>query len=406
MQLDSYTILVTTIVTLVLVGCALLYFWYRDRRSSWLLWWSGPFVISGLAVVSYTQPDWGSDFGSIAYGNALRMSALALLWEGARVFNGRTPLLWPLIAMLAVWIGLCLYPPFMDSLPARISAVSVGHTVAVFGAAWELWRGRSERLPSRLPAIVVLCSFGIFMLARIPLADIAPFPVGARPLDPIWMAGFNLWIFGHAFFLGLLLIALTKERLELKQRQFALVDPLTGLMNRRAFMGHVERNAQRRGMAPETTALLVFDLDHFKDVNDHFGHDVGDRVLASFAAIATANLSTGQAIYRLGGEEFCCVLPNTDVHAALRVADQVRKAFAANASAHVAGHTVPATVSIGAAVAEQAGFDLEVLLAAADAALYEAKSRGRNRVVLADPALLRRPSPGLPSEMQQFRASG
>ena len=400
MQLDSFTILVTTIVTLVVLGCALLFFWYRDRRSTWLLWWSVPFLVGGLAVVSYTQPNWSTDFGAIAFGNAVRLAALGLLWEGARVFNGRKPIIWPLAALIAIWIALCLLPPFLASMPARIVGVSLVNGAVVLAAAWELWRGRSETLPSRLPAIVVFCSFGLLMLLRIPLVAVAPFPFGALPLDPLWMAGFNLVVFVHAFFLGLLLIALTKERLELKQRQFALVDPLTGLLNRRAFMGHVERNALRRGLDPESTALLIFDLDHFKEVNDQFGHEIGDRVLAAFGALASANVRPTDLLYRIGGEEFCCVLPDTDVHAALRVAERVRRGFAANAY-RLDGHSIPATVSIGVAMAEQAGFDLEVMLAAADTALYEAKSRGRNRVVVADPALLGRSAAGV----RHFRAA-
>lgn len=406
MQLDSYTILVTTIVTLIFLGCSLLFFWHRDRRSTWLLWWALPFIIGGFAIISYTRPNWSTDFNAIAIGNALRLAALGLLWEGTRVFGGRKPLLWPLAALIGIWIGLCLYPPFLGSMPARIVGVSVINMIIVLASAWELWRGRAEHLPSRFPAIVVFCSFAVFMLLRIPLVGVAPFPYGAGPLDPMWMAGFNLLVFVHAFFLGLLLIALTKERLELQQRNIALVDPLTGLMNRRAFMGHVERNTQRRGLTPESTALLILDLDHFKDVNDQYGHEIGDKVLASFGAVAQSCIRPTDLLYRLGGEEFCCVLPDTDVHAALRVAERIRKAFAGHAYQHTGGHIIPATVSIGIATADQAGFDLEVLLAAADAALYEAKSRGRNRVVVADPALMGRPAADILMETQRFRAAG
>ncbi len=176
-------------------------------------------------------------------------------------------------------------------------------------------------------------------------------------------------------------------------------------MNRRAFMGHVEQNALRRGMAPESTAVLVLDLDHFKSINDQHGHDVGDRVLASFASVAAANMRPTDQLYRLGGEEFCFVLPESDVPVALRVAERVRRAFAAHAYVGADGTAIAATVSIGVATADHAGFDLEVLLAAADAALYEAKSRGRNRIVVADPQLLSRPAAEIAMETQRFRVS-
>jgi diguanylate cyclase (GGDEF)-like protein len=163
---------------------------------------------------------------------------------------------------------------------------------------------------------------------------------------------------------------------------------LTGLMNRRAFMTQVERNARRRGHGPESTALLVLDLDQFKSINDRFGHETGDKVLVSFAGIAEANVRPTDLLFRMGGEEFCSILPDTDLKGALAVAERIRRAVASSAVETARGERVLATVSIGIAVAEFAGFDTEVLLAAADAALYEAKSRGRNRVVVADPDAL------------------
>jgi diguanylate cyclase (GGDEF)-like protein len=404
-QLDSYTLLIASSAAMVFLGCALLYFWNRDRRSRWLLWWSIPFIVGGIAALGYVRPNWQVDYLTIGVGNAARIVAVALLWQGARVFEGRRPQYLVLLLIPAVWLALCLIPSFFYSMPARIIGVSAAHAALSALTIWEFWRGRAERLPSRLPAMACFASFGALMLIRIAGVNVLPFPMGAGPLDPAWLGGFNLLVFGHCFFLGLLLIALTKERLELEQRTFALVDPLTGLMNRRAFMGHVEQNALRRGMAPESTAVLVLDLDHFKSINDQHGHDVGDRVLASFASVAAANMRPTDQLYRLGGEEFCFVLPESDVPVALRVAERVRRAFAAHAYVGADGTAIAATVSIGVANADHAGFDLEVLLAAADAALYEAKSRGRNRIVVADPQLLSRPAAEIAMETQRFRVS-
>ncbi len=386
--LDSYTLLVASCAGLVCLGCALLYFWYRDRRSTWLVWWSLPFITGGLSALFYARPNWQTDFLSIGPGNALRILGLAMLWQGARVFERRKPA-WLILALIpAAWLGLCLIPPFYQTMAARVMGVSVFNFTLCALAAWELWRGRLEKLPSRLPAILVFSSFSGFMLLRLVGANVLPFPMGAAPHDPTWMGIFNLTLFAHAFFFGLLCLALTKERLEQEQRNMTLVDPLTGLMNRRAFMAQVERHASRRGLGQEHTAVLVLDLDRFKSINDEHGHDIGDRVLASFADVAAAAVRPTDMLYRLGGEEFCVVLPHTGVHTALRVAEGIRKAFAAHAYVDTAGTAIAGTVSIGIATADQAGFDLEVLLAAADAALYEAKSRGRNRTVVADPHLL------------------
>jgi diguanylate cyclase (GGDEF)-like protein len=386
--LDSYTLLIASCAGLVCLGSALLFFWYRDRRSSWLVWWSLPFITGGLSALFYARPNWQTDFMAIGPGNALRILGLAMLWQGARVFERRKPA-WLAVALFpTAWLGLCLIAPLYQTMAARVVVVSIFNLTLCGLGAWELWRGRAEKLPSRLPAMLVFLSFCGFMLVRILGANVLSFPMGAGPLDSTSMGVFNLTLFAHAFFFGLLCLALTKERLEQEQRNITLVDPLTGLMNRRAFMAQVDRHASRRGLGPEHTAVLVLDLDRFKSINDEHGHDIGDRVLASFADVAAAAVRATDLLYRLGGEEFCVVLPHTGVHTALRVAEGIRKAFAAHAYVDAAGTAIAGTVSIGIATADQAGFDLEVLLAAADAALYEAKSRGRNRIVVADPQLL------------------
>lgn len=392
MQLDSFTLLVATSATIVFLGCALLYFWNRDRRSVWLLWWAVPFLVGGISVLTYLRPNWQADLFSIAVGNAVRIGAIGLLWQGARAFERRPPMALATFAVAGLWLALCTIPAFLASMPARIVGVSLAHGAFCCLAAWELWRGRAEHLPSRLPAVAVFLSFALLMAVRTVGVNILPFPMGSLPLDPLWMAGFDFAVFIHAMFLGLLLIALTKERLELEQRNIALVDPLTGLMNRRAFMAHVERNADRVGNGRDAaTTLLALDLDHFKSINDRFGHDVGDRVLAAFAVIASDTVRPTDFLFRMGGEEFCFILPDTDVKAAIAVAERIRHAFATSAVTTHRGERVGTTVSIGIANVDVAGVDFDIMLAAADAALYEAKSRGRNRVVVADPAALRRP---------------
>ena len=388
MYFDSFTVLAASCVAMVFIGVALLYFWTLDRASSWLLWWSAPFIVGGLASAAYFRPEWGSDFAVIGIGNAVRITALGMLWQGARVFERRKPMLLVLVTTPIVWLGLCLFPPFLSSMPARVMGVSIFNGAFCGLAAYELWRGRGEYLTSRRPAMLTFLSFATLMLVRVGTVELLPFPMGALPPDPTWMALFNLAVFLHATFLGFLLIAMTKERREAEQRQFALLDPLTGLMNRRAFMGQVERTARRRKVGREPMALLVLDLDHFKSINDRFGHDIGDRVLVAFAGVAEACVRATDQLHRMGGEEFCVILSDTPLPEAIAVAERIRQAFAA-VSVSTGSQSAFGTVSIGIATTDHVGFDLEVLHAAADAAMYEAKARGRDCVVVADPAALR-----------------
>lgn len=389
MPLDSFTLLLASCIAVAFIGLALLHFWSGDRASRWLLWWAVPFILGGVGAMGYLRPNWETDPLTIGLGNGVRIFAFCLFWQGARVFHGRPPQRWAMALIPLAWLGLCLVPSFLASLHTRVMAVSLFNGLLCVLAAWELWRGRAEKLASRRAAVMTFLSFAALMLLRLAAVDVLPFPMGALPPDVNWMGLFNLAVFVHATFLGFLLIALTKERHEAEQRQFALLDPLTGLMNRRAFMGEAERSARRVNIDGGPMALLVLDLDNFKSINDSFGHEVGDRVLVAFAAVAEACVRPTDQLHRMGGEEFCFILPNTSLKEAVAIAERIRRAFA-QASVDAYGGRAGATVSIGIAGAEHAGVDLEVLHAAADAAVYEAKARGRDCVVVADPETLRR----------------
>src|SRR5262249_19674976 len=157
----------------------------------------------------------------------------------------------------------------------------------------------------------------------------------------------------------------------------ALIDPLTGVANRRAFFDRGDPLLDRVITERQPAALLLFDLDRFKQVNDTSGHQAGDRLLKAFADIAAAWMRPGDLFGRLGGEEFAGLLVTPSLAQALQTAERVRREFE--------GITSPcppaaATVSIGVAMASDAGWNLHALLAAADRALYRAKAKGRNRV--------------------------
>jgi diguanylate cyclase (GGDEF)-like protein len=152
------------------------------------------------------------------------------------------------------------------------------------------------------------------------------------------------------------------------------------VLNRRGVLQAAQQLIAEQARKGEAVSALLFDLDHFKMINDRFGHAVGDRALHLFAATAKASTRATDILGRLGGEEFVALLPGTLANAKI-VAERVRKAFAA-AGVSVAGHDLNATVSVGAA-AGAPGTDIVALLAAADVALYRAKASGRDRVELA-----------------------
>ena len=388
MQLDSYTLLVASCGLLVLLGFAFVFLWLRDRRSVWLLWWGVPIIVTGAALTFYLPSSSPIDFFSVTFGNALRMASVGCLWYGIRRFQGRVPVWGSITAMVFIWIGMCFYPPFYESLAARIGFVSIVMAGVCALCAHELWRERGDGLRSRLPTTIVFVSAGILLLARAAVAGTAPYPVGAGPLDTTWLAIFSYLAVGHFMFSAIFFLTMTMERREAEQRRFALSDPLTGLLNRRALDDFGHRMARRRAGLRDAMAMLVLDLDHFKQVNDRHGHEAGDRLLKAFADVSEAGVRPTDQLFRIGGEEFCFVLPNTGLDDAITVAERIRMSFEATTIDTPHG-PLSTTVSIGIAVT-QIAVNVDVLLAAADAALYEAKARGRNRVVVAEPSTIRR----------------
>ena len=394
MQIDSFTIMVAACTGIFLFGTAFAFFWWQDRRSNWLAWWIGPYFLGGGGIVLFIPRGRIDDWISIGIANAMIFAAFGMVWQGARAFAHRQPTIWPVIVPAVLWMLLCAVPGYMDFQPLRVVVASALVAAMTLMAARELYRDRSEALPSRMAAVVVLVSFSVFIGIRIPLVGYLPFPMGGGALSSSWLAIVNLIVLAHVGAFAFLMVSLTKERREAEQRNFALLDPLTGLLNRRAFMSAVERAGRRHGShGREAVALLVLDLDSFKQVNDRFGHDVGDRVLVQFAQVAESVTRPTDQLYRMGGEEFCFILPDTELVDAVAAAERIRMAFELSA-VDARGFAVRATVSIGIASADHAGFDLELLLEAADTAVYEAKARGRNQVVVADATALRRPVAG------------
>jgi two-component system cell cycle response regulator len=162
----------------------------------------------------------------------------------------------------------------------------------------------------------------------------------------------------------------------------ALTDELTGLYNRRYVVAHLEELVSRVNNDGVTdTALMMFDVDHFKAVNDQFGHSAGDEALRQLADRALRGVRSIDLVARLGGEEFVVVMPETNLAAATMVAERLRQSVAAEPFLlHASGERRPITISAGVAVAE-AGDTVDTLLQRADDALYAAKDAGRNKVI-------------------------
>jgi diguanylate cyclase (GGDEF)-like protein len=260
-------------------------------------------------------------------------------------------------------------------------------TTYTWAAAYEFWRGRSEPLVSRWPAIFMLFAHGALYLLRTPFGAMLPWSPSTAVFDSVWMTVLSFEALLFTISIAFILLAMAKERTEYRHKTAALVDPLTGISNRRAFLQDGEAQLKRQASDPRPTAVMLLDLDNFKSINDRFGHAVGDRVLQLFADIAGNCMCRVDLFGRLGGEEFAALLVDTTREKAMAVAEEIRTAFA-KATGEVDGRPVVATVSIGVVISYDAVLDISALLAQADHALYRAKDNGRNRIEIASIELI------------------
>ncbi len=177
-----------------------------------------------------------------------------------------------------------------------------------------------------------------------------------------------------------------RKRAEMRLAELALLDGLTGVANRRQFDEVLDREWRHAGRGEASIALLMVDVDHFKSYNDLYGHQRGDRALVQIAQAIAADLKrSGDSVARYGGEEFVVILRTADVASALTVAERIREAILSLHLVHSGATSGVLSVSIGlAAIAPRRGAPAAALVEAADAALYEAKRRGRNCVVVSE----------------------
>ncbi len=172
-------------------------------------------------------------------------------------------------------------------------------------------------------------------------------------------------------------ISLERARLFQEVQSLALTDPLTGLQNRRSIfeLGRIEFSRAQRMNRP--FCCMMLDIDHFKQVNDDYGHQVGDQVLQEFAKLCQNSVREVDLIGRYGGEELIIILPETDRDTAVQVAERLRESISAQRT-RIDDKEVGVTVSIGVATKDENTQHMEALIARADQALYIAKHKGRN----------------------------
>jgi diguanylate cyclase (GGDEF)-like protein len=380
MHLDMLTMSSVTVAVTAILGLVLGFTWARPGGTPFVGWWAVAMLLmsAGIVVAVVSSRRNAADF--LIIGNAMMILADAIKWQASRQFANRRPSLLLTVAGPIAFL-LAAHSGYVEHFDGRLILVCSIMATYNFAAAIELSYADGEELMSRWPAVILLALTGVGFLSWLPLIVAMPIHEASAVFSSSWFPAVILVTLLIRIALAFTVLSLAKERQEMEQRVDALTDPLTGLPNRRALFEAADAIGQRRILGGTPVAVLLFDLDHFKETNDSFGHELGDSVLKLFAATVARHLNGPSIVGRLGGEEFAAILPGADAATAVGVAEAVRRAFARSA-AFVNGLAVGATVSVGAASDVNVDNDLSGLLRRADAALYVAKRAGRNRVAL------------------------
>ena len=383
MELDVNTLFMVTMQVEVMLGLLLFFAWAQNFSKRALAWWGSAHLMRAVSIMLLGLYGSVPDSLSIDFANAALFGSFALTWCGARVFDQRRPE--PALALVgvAVWLAACRLQTFGTTAELRVLIGAGIVTSYTWLTAYEFWRSRDEALVSRWPAIFMLFAHGALFLLRSPIGPLMESGAGNRLAMSGWLELLSLEALLFTISIAFILLAMAKERTEYSHRAAARTDSLTGIANRRGFL---EQTAVARGagMAAQSAAVLLFDLDRFKSINDQYGHAVGDRTLQIFADIAKAHIGDAGTVGRWGGDEFVAVLTNTTREIAATVAERIQIAFE-RAAADIDGRLLCATVSTGMAFSPQGPFELPAILLQADQALYRAKKDGRNRLAIAAP---------------------
>ena len=378
------TLTVCLAATLIIVSGFLTLLWAHERDNRALGYWSMGFSAGALGMVLVSLRDAAAPIVALGLGNGLGIYSLGLIWLGCLAFEGENVKGGEVIAAAGAVLWLCLFaiPAFAGDLNIRVLVASVLYALYSFLTVPVLLAGqRREPLPARILALIAFAGHGAAYIIRFVFQIVEPVHlVGGHA--PLWFGTLTFGFFLQGLVGALAVFAMVHERATRRYKHDSETDVLTSLFNRRAFMDAVFKARDGFGGSGSGAVVAVVDADHFKSINDTYGHGAGDAVLVELGGFLSRDLPDGALVGRLGGEEFGIYLP---VDVALRHPDlleDIRRGVSAMTIEH--DPVLPAlTISIGAVSLPPGPLDVSRALARADKALYASKKAGRNCVTWA-----------------------
>ncbi len=374
--LDAFTLQLVAALVMLLTLVSATALWQMAPRETFSRYWAmGLGLICVGLVIGSLREEMNANL-VIVLGNTLVAMGGALVVNGVACYCEQERGYWPVAGIGAViFVSFCFLTLLYPNLHLRVVLMSLLFGAICLRMAWLLWTA-SSGLNARILAVLLLLQASYYGLT----ASTVLLPESAQEYMDAPAAYNMVYLNAIGIFVLLLLgfTGLIGRRLRQSLEHAAHHDALTGALNRHA----LDQIVRRELSGPDTGACLsvvVFDLDHFKQLNDTYGHQVGDQALRRFAEAVRANLRQGDELGRTGGEEFCLILPQTDAVTAYRVAERVRRVVEGIRLPELAD--VRLSVSAGVATAPVNQLVWADLLKAADDALYQAKREGRNRVI-------------------------
>ena len=368
------------------------------RRRDGLGRWAAALLVNAIGHLLIMLRGLIPDVLSIMVGNLMLSSVFVGMIAAVYQFQGR-PVRWAVLLAPPLLV-LVFVSVYINNYPARVSFVGL---VIGLQAVWALLAALSHRHATvgrgqwllvaglSLEAVVL----GGRALVAISTHSEATNILQSSALQTLtFLATFSVVLVSSVGF-----VFMSRDRADENNRVLAALDPLTGVANRRSLIAALDRDVARAQRMREPMALMMVDIDHFKDVNDQYGHPAGDRVLCSVVNVLRQRVRAQDLVGRYGGEEFMVLLPDTGLVGAQQLARALCKAVEESRcpADGVPGPGIAVTVSIGVFGGRlESGDSWDMLIAAADRALYQAKNNGRNRVEVATG--LRRPSAQLAAQ--------
>ena len=352
------------------------------RQPALRLWTVSLWLLSVSLTLIALRPYLPQVSGILASNVAVALSGVLMLYGVARHLGHRLPA-WKPVALSIIYLGAIAF--FLLVHPSLVIRLDVFSVFAVLLNGWMTWMllrhaPPAQRTSCRLAAAVFGAQTLLYLVRLfLPVAPDAGEDImrAGSPVFATYLAGLILEL-ARCFALVLLLV----ERMQVDLQRLARTDVLTGLLNRGAVLADGANLLQGVRRTPRPLALLLLDVDHFKQINDRWGHLAGDAVLRHVADVLAGCVADREHLLgRYGGEEFVLLLPDTDAAQGLQCADRIRGALRGS-PARVDGIQVAVTASIGLAI-DAGREDMARLLGDADTALYRAKAEGRDRTISA-----------------------